>query len=78
MENSTKYRINEKGRAQSLRDTAKFLRDEVYTRISDLDSDEHMFSADIYYRQKCFAQYLQNYQLLKTPPESKAKQGSTK
>ena len=76
--NSTKYRISKKGRAQSLREAAKFLGDEVYTRISDLDSDERMFSADIYYHQKCFAQYLQNYQLLKAPPESKTKQGSTK
>ena len=48
------------------------------TRISDLDSDERMFSADIYYHQNCFAQYLQNYQLLKAPRESKTKQGSTK
>ena len=48
------------------------------TRISDFDSDESMFSADIYYHQKCFAQYLQNYQLLKTSSESKTKQGSTK
>ena len=37
-----------------------------------------MFSADIYYHQICFAQYLQNYQLLKTSSESKTKQGSTK
>ena len=50
----------------------------MYTRISNLDSHEHMFSADIYYHQKWFAQYLQNYQLLKATPESKTKQGSTK
>ena len=43
------YRISEKGRAQSLREAAKFLGDEVYTRISDLDSDKRIFSADIYY-----------------------------
>ena len=50
----------------------------MYSRISDLDSDERIFSADIYYHQKCFAQFLQNYHLLKAPPESKTKQGSTK
>ena len=33
---------------------------------------------NFYCHQKCFAQYLQNHQLLKAPPESKTKQGSNK
>ena len=43
------------GRAQSLREAAKLLGDEVHTSIFDLDSNERMFSTDIYYHQKYFA-----------------------
>ena len=38
-----------------------FLADHVYTRIADLDTNERMFSADIYYHVNCFTKYIQRF-----------------
>ena len=63
---SRKYRICEKGRARSLREAAMFLTDHVYTRIADLDTNERVFSADIYYHVNCFTKYIQRFKTANT------------
>ena len=61
--NSTKYRISEKGRDQSLLKATLCLVDKVATRITHIDFDEPVFRADNYYLVKCFAIYIEKYQL---------------
>ena len=41
---SKKFKICEKNQAKNLREAAKFLEDNVYTRIADLNTDERMLS----------------------------------
>ena len=75
---SRKYRICEKGRAESLREAAMFLADHVYTRIADLNTDERMFSADIYYHVNCFAKYIQRFKIANAPSVLKSKEQTGK
>ena len=49
--------------------------DDVYTRISDLNSAERIFGADIYYHNFCYNQYIRKYNMTKkTPDESSSRQ----
>ena len=75
---SRKYRIYEKSRAESLREAAMFLADYVYTRIADLNTDERMFSADIYYHVNCFAKYIQRFKIANAPSVPKSKEQTGK
>ena len=63
---SKKFKICEKNRAKNLREAAKFLEDNVYTRIADLNTDERMLSADIYYHSNCLTKYIQKFNSAKS------------
>ena len=58
---TTKYRISEAKRAEELRTAANALMDDTFTRICDLTSNESMFSADLYYHNFCYNQYIRKY-----------------
>ena len=58
---SRKYRICEKGRAKNVQEATIFLADHIYTRIADLNTNERMFKADIYYHVTCFTKYIQRF-----------------
>ena len=45
---STKYRVSEKSRAKNLMEAAFFLQDDVYMKISDLDTPQKVFGADVF------------------------------
>ena len=75
---SRKYRICEKGRAESLREAAMFLADHVYTRIPDLNTDERMFSADIYCHVNCFTKYIQRFKIANATSVPKSKEQTGK
>ena len=53
------YIFCEKDHAKSLREATMFLGDHVYVRVADLDTNEKMFSADIYYHVNYFTNYIQ-------------------
>ena len=61
-----KFEICEKNRAKNLREAAKFLEDNVYTRIADLNTDKRMLSADIYYHSDCLTKYIQKFNSAKS------------
>ena len=42
-----KYTISEKLKADDFRNAAQFLQDDVFTRICNLTTNDHIFSADI-------------------------------
>lgn len=50
---SEKFRISEPRRAEKLLEAARYHMDEVYTRICDLKTIEHVFGADLYYHNHC-------------------------
>ena len=53
--------------AKSIYDAARYMMDQVYTRISDLDSVEKILSADLYHHHNCYKSYLRQHEsLLKT------------
>ena len=56
-----KIRISENDRAQSLLDAAKFMQDEVYTRIADLETTSILIAADIYVHKNCIRNYIRKY-----------------
>ena len=60
-----KYCICEKPSAQNLIDAAILLKDEVYTRISDLKTVQDIFSADLRYHS--FNKYLHKYNYARNP-----------
>ena len=60
------FKICEKNRAKNLREAAKFLEDNVYTRIADLNADERTLSADIYYHSNCLTKYIQKFNSAKS------------
>ena len=43
-----------------------FLTDHVYTRLADLDTNERIFSADIYYHVICFTKCIQRFKATNT------------
>lgn len=43
-----------------------FLTDHVYTSLADLDTNERMFSADIYYHVICFTKCIQRFKATNT------------
>ena len=53
-----KFRVEFDDRANSLRKAANILLDDVYTRICDLETNERMFGADLYYHNSCFPSYI--------------------
>ena len=59
----TKFRICEASRAQDLLDAANFLMDDVFTRISDLKTVQHIFGADLHYHNTCFNDYIRKYKM---------------
>ena len=61
------YRICGKGCAKSLRENAMFLAEHVYTRFADLDTNQRMFTSDIYYHVNCFTKYMQRFKTANTP-----------
>ena len=63
---SKKFKICEKNRAKNLWEAAKFLEDNVYTRVADLNTDERMLSADIYYHSNCLTKYIQKFNSAKS------------
>ena len=71
---STKYRVSEKCRAENLIEAAFFLQDNVYTKISDLDTSQKVFGADVFYHDNC----LKQYELAKTPKTNQGTDRSTK
>ena len=48
-----------------MRKTAEFFQDDVYTCICDLTTNNHTFSADIYYHDNCFQIYIRTFELSK-------------
>ena len=55
----TKYRLSEGPRATNIRNSANILKDDVYARIADLDTNERIFAADLYYHNGCFPSYIE-------------------
>ena len=52
-------RICESFSAELFGEAASFFLDDVYTRISDLDSNAQMFRADLYYNHVCLSACIQ-------------------
>ena len=57
-----KTRISEPTRAQSLLNASKFIQDECYTRIADLQTTSTLIAADIYVHKICIRKYLKKYE----------------
>ena len=68
-ETKEKMQICESSSAELSREAASFFLVDVYTRISNLKSNTHMFGADLIYHHACLSAYIQNirrlYQLRK-------------
>ena len=43
------FRLSEDARATNIRNSGNTLKDDVYSRIADLDTIEGMFAGDLYY-----------------------------
>ena len=57
----SKYRISETQRAENLQNAAKYFMDEVYIRVSDLDSVSKIFAADLYCHSSCYSNYIRKW-----------------
>ena len=57
---SLKYRISECPRTEKHKTAAKYLMDDVYIRICDLDYPNSMLAADLYYHKIVFRNIFQN------------------
>ena len=53
-----KYRISEGPWTEKLMEAVKFLMDDVYTRICDLEDPNSIFVADLFYHRNCFPDYI--------------------
>ena len=54
-------RICESSSAELFREAASFFLDDVYTRISDLETNAQMFGADLVQHHACLSAYIQKY-----------------
>ena len=53
--------ICESSSAELFREAASFFLDDTYTRITNLENNAHMFSADLVYHHACLSAYIQKY-----------------
>ena len=65
-----KYRVSEDPRTQKLLEAAKYLMDDVYTRISALEDPDSVFAADLFYHKNCFPNYIAKYNTAKAESEN--------
>ena len=65
-----KYRVSEGPRTQKLLEAAKYLMDDVYTRICDLEDPDSIFAADLFYHKNCFPNYIAKYNTAKAESEN--------
>ena len=56
-----KMRICESSSAELFREAASLFLDDVYARISDLESNAQTFVADLIYNHACLSAYIQKY-----------------
>ena len=63
-----KYQIREEARAEQLLTSARFLQDDVYTRICDLPTAENILSADLFYHNQCLNKYIRKYKTQSAVP----------
>ena len=56
-----KYRIAESDKAKSFLKAANFFKDDVFTRICDLQDEFAVFGADLYYHRQCMSSYSYSY-----------------
>lgn len=60
-EESTKYRLSEEKAANKFLAAVFHFQDDVFHRVSDLDSKEKVFAADLFYHHICLARYIGKY-----------------
>ena len=65
-------KICESSSAELLREAASFFLDDTYTRITNLENNAHMFSADLVYHHACLSAYIQKYKRAISVKESRA------
>ena len=63
-----KYQIREDPRAEKLLTSARFLQDDVYTRICDLSTAKNILSADLFYHNQCINKYICKYNTQSATP----------
>ena len=57
----TKYRIGESDRAKAFLAATKYFQDGVFTRTCDLEDENSVFGADLYYHSTCMKSYLKTF-----------------
>jgi hypothetical protein len=67
----TKYRICESERANTFLSAASFFQDDVFCRVSDLNSEFRVFAADLYDHPNCMRGYLQKYEYAMQQPSER-------
>ena len=65
-----KYRVSESPRTQKLLEAAKYLMDDVCTRICDLEDPDSIFAADLFYHKNCFPNQYAKYNTAKAESEN--------
>ena len=58
----TKYRIAESDRAKAFLAATNYFQDTVYTRTCDLQDENSVFGADLYYHSICMKKYLKRFE----------------
>ena len=58
----TKYRISESDRAKAFLAATNYFQDAVYTRTCDLQDENSVFGADLYYHSICMKKYLKRFE----------------
>ena len=65
-----KYRNSEGPRTQKLLEAAKYLMNDLFTRICDLEGPNSIFAADLFYHKNCFPNYIAKYNTTKAESEN--------
>lgn len=62
-----KYRLSTGDRGKKIIDAVRFLKDEVYCRVSDITSTNALYAADLYCHNQCFLKYYEKYERTNLP-----------
>ena len=68
-----KFRISEELRTENLQKASSYFKDEIYTRIADLDTPVKMFAADLYCHKNCYANYIGRWNRATSIPPTSAR-----
>ena len=72
-----RHKVLEDPWTEELMETAKFLMDDVYARICDLEEPNSIFAADLFYHTNCFPGYIFKYNTAKKESRNPIKDKGT-